>query len=135
MINFDTQVTDLDPIQLINNIDHTRRQHDSKTLLTLMEKITGESAILWTDDLIGFGQYHYRYKTGREGYWPTLSFAPSVKNISIDVMQGLNDYETLLRKVGRVKITGNTLILFKLSDIDIRALEIFLKQVFEDTKQ
>jgi hypothetical protein len=135
MINFDTQITDLDPIKLINSIDHTRRQHDSKTLLTMMEKITGEPAKVWSNDLIGFSQYHYVYKTGREGYWPALSFNPSEQSINIDVMHGLSNYDSLLKNVGRVKITGNTLVLYKLSDIDIRALDIFLQQVFEDTKK
>ncbi|MCR8921646.1 DUF1801 domain-containing protein [Dasania sp. GY-MA-18] len=135
MINFDSHVTDLDPIALINNIDHTRRQHDSKMLLELMSDITGEPAKVWSNNVIGFGQYHYTYKTGRQGYWPILSFCPSLQNISIDVMHGLSDYQDLLKRIGQVKTTGNSLVLYKLSDIDKRALTAFLQQVFDDIEK
>lgn len=135
MIDFDTLPTENDPQLLINSIDHTRRQHDSNTLLALLSKISNKKAVLWGEDIIGFGQYRYLYKTGREGYWPTISFSPSLQNISVNVMLGFNDYDSLLKKIGHVKHTTNTLILHKLSDINMLALENFLQQVFNDMNE
>ncbi|NRB38456.1 MAG: hypothetical protein HRU20_08295 [Pseudomonadales bacterium] len=135
MIDFDTLATDKDVQQLINDIDHTRRQHDAKMLVQLLEKITGHKAVIWGDDIIGFGQYKYAYKTGRTGFWPTLSFASTTENISVNVMLGFENYEKLLNKIGRVKHTNTTLILHKLSDIQMPALEELLTEVYADMKK
>ena len=70
MINFDTLAGDGDPHLLISTIDHTRRQHDSEWMLNTMAKMSGCEAVLWGDSVIGFGRYHYHYKTGRTGHWP-----------------------------------------------------------------
>lgn len=135
MINFDSYPSDKDPRTLIHNIDHTRRQHDSLMLLELMSKITQQEAIVWDDNVIGFGKYRYTYKTGRQGDWPILSFIPSTENITITIMNGISDYEPLIKKIGRIKYTTNTLVLHKLSDIDKRALEKFLQTIFDDIQQ
>lgn len=134
MINFDTHPTDGDPRQLIDSIDHVRRHLDSMTLLEMMQKLSGEEAVLWSGKVIGFGQYRYRYKTGREGYWPIISFTPSLQSLSINVMGGLASYTTLIKKIGKVKCTETALILYKLSDIDRRALEAFLQAVMDDVQ-
>ena len=101
MINFDTIPTDGDPQQLISSIDHTRRQHDSNTLLAMMEKVSGEKAVLWAGDVIGFGRYRYTYKTGRQGDWPVISFTPSEQSLIINVMTGFADYEAQLKNMGK----------------------------------
>jgi len=132
MIDFDTFPTDKDPLALIRSVDHVRRQHDSTYLLEVMAKISGKKAVVWGEDNIGFGQYHYIYKTGKKGHWPIISFTPSIENISINVMNGFADYESSLEKIGKVKHTPNTLILHKFSDINKPALERFVKRVFHD---
>ena len=132
MINFDTIPTDGDPQQLINSINHTRRQHDSKTLLAMMEKVSGEKAVLWAGDVIGFGRYHYTYKTGRQGYWPLISFTPSLQSLMINVMTGFTDYEAQLKNIGKAKLTENAMILYTLSDVNRLVLENFLQKVFDD---
>lgn len=133
MINFDSLPTDKDPIALIHKIDHVRRQHDSLMLVEMISKIGNEPAVIWTGNVIGFGQYEYAYKTGRKGFWPIISFTTNTQQITINVMQGLDKYEQELKKIGKVKTTGNSLILYKLTDINRFALEQFIKKVFEDT--
>jgi len=135
MIDFDTHPTDNDPIALINNIDHVRRKHDSKTLLNMMKKVTGSDAIVWGTESIGFGQYAYIYKTGRKGNWPLISFTPSLQNISIHVMPGFDNYTSLLEKIGHIKFSGNTLTLHKFSDINLPALEALLKKAVYDIRK
>ncbi len=132
MIDFDTLASDKSVQHFIDAIDHTRRQHDANTLVTLLEKITGHKAVMWGEDIIGFGQYQYRYKTGKTGFWPTLSFSANTESISINVMLGFDQYQKLLNKIGRVKHTNTTLTLYKLSDIFMPALEELLTQVYAD---
>ena len=135
MIDFYTFPSDKDPLEIITGIDHTRRQHDSLYLLKVMANISSNKAVVWGDDNIGFGQYHYVYKTGKAGVWPIISFTPSIENISINVLNGFTDYGSLLEKIGSVKHTPNTLILHKFSDISKPALEKFLKRVFNDIQK
>ena len=132
MIDFESSPTNQDPLKLINDINHVRRQHDSKTLIKMLEKITKEEAVVWDDETIGFGQYKYLYKTGKTGNWPIISFTPSLQNISIHVMPGLDKYATLINYVGRVKFEGSTLILHKFSDINLPSLEALLKKIHAD---
>jgi hypothetical protein len=135
MINFDTFPTDTDPQELIMNVNHVRRQHDSQYLLKVMADISGEKAVVWGNDNIGFGDYQYLYKTGKTGSWPIISFSPSIENISINVLNGFANYEDSLEKIGKVKHTDNTLVLHKLSDINKPALEKFIKRVFHDIQK
>jgi len=135
MIDFDTFPNAKDPKALIESINHVRRQHDSNYLLDLMKKITGKEAVVWGESAIGFGRYQYLYKTGRKGKWPIISFSPSIQNITINVMPGVDDYSPLIEKIGHVKRTPNTLILHKLSDIDRPALERFIQKVVTDIQK
>ena len=135
MIDFDSRPTDIDPVSLINNIDHVRRKHDSQTLMNMMSKVSGKDAIVWSENSIGFGYYEYIYKTGRTGQWPIISFSPSIQSISIQIMTGFDAYTTLIEKVGRVKFNGNTLILHKFSDIKLPALEALLKKAVYDIRK
>lgn len=135
MINFDTFPTDKDPLKLIESINHVRRQHDSTYLLKVMAEISGQKAVVWGEDNIGFDQYNYVYKTGKTGIWPIISFTASIENISINVLNGFAGYEDSLEKIGSVKHTSNTLILHKLSDINKPALEKFIKRVFHDIQK
>ena len=135
MIDFDTLATDKNVQQFIDNIEHTRRQHDANSLVTLLEKISGHKAVIWGEDIIGFGQYEYHYKTGKTGFWPTISFTADKDSISINVMLGFADYEKLLNKIGRVKHSKTTLTLHKLSDIFMPALEDLLTQAYTDMKK
>tara|TARA_R110002072_G_scaffold99983_6_gene219981 strand:- start:3281 stop:3703 length:423 start_codon:yes stop_codon:yes gene_type:complete len=135
MIDFETFPSDKDPVEFITNVDHARRRHDSLYLLKVMANISEKEAIVWGDDNIGFGEYHYVYKTGKTGVWPIISFTPSIENISINVLNGFADYEDSLEKIGKVKHTPNTLILHKLSDINKPALEKFIKRVFHDIQK
>lgn len=135
MIDFDSHPNNSDPIALINSIDHVRRKHDSITLLNMMKKTSGKDAVVWGDETIGFGYYEYLYKTGRKGKWPLFAFTPSIQSISIQVMPGYDDYIKLIEKIGRVKFSGNILTLHKFSEINLPALEAFLKKAVYDIRK
>jgi hypothetical protein len=69
-----------------------------------MEKLTGEPAKLWGTSIVGFGSYHYKYATGREGDWMLTAFSPRKQNLTLYIMSGFSRYDELLTKLGKHKI-------------------------------
>jgi hypothetical protein len=83
----------------IAGVTPDRRRRDAETLLELMSRVTGESPQLW-GSVIGFGQYHYKYASGREGDAAAAGFAPRKAAMTIYLMDGIARYEQLLKQLG-----------------------------------
>jgi hypothetical protein len=81
--------------------DSTHR--DCETLISLMEKVTGEPAVMWGTAIIGFGNYHYKYESGREGDICLVGFSPRKANLSLYIKLGLPGQDVLLAKLGKHK--------------------------------
>ena len=73
-----------------------------------MEQITGERGKMWGDSIVGFGSYHYKYASGREGDMPITGFSPRKQDLTVYIMGGLEQYEELLEKLGKHR-TGKVL--------------------------
>jgi hypothetical protein len=82
----------------------TQKQEDSLKLLALMEQVTGFAAYMWGPSIIGFGSYHYRYKSGHEGDAPIVGFSPRKAAISLYVYTGAADQDELLAQLGKFKM-------------------------------
>jgi hypothetical protein len=132
MIDLNAQPNDNSVAKFISGIDYTRRQLDAQLIQQLMTRVSGKEAVMWGDELIGFGAYHYIYKTGKKINWPVISFHPGDGRITVFVMPGFEEYEALLKKLGKHKLTSNCLLINKLSDIDMQALEQLMAQVYAD---
>lgn len=102
------------------------RQKDCLTILEMMQKITGEKPAMWGDSIIGFGSYHYRYATGREGDWFFIGFSPRKQSISIYTMCGLESDSDMLARLGKFKTGKSCLYINKLEDINLPVLEKLL---------
>jgi hypothetical protein len=99
----------------------TRRQ-DALALDALFRRITGWTPRMWGPSLVGYGQYHYRYETGREGDFLATGFSPRKANLSIYIMPGYTDYGRSWR-LGKHKTGAACLYINKLADVDIDVLE------------
>ena len=100
--------------------DHTRRA-DAKTLVKMMQTAAGEKPKMWGPSIIGFGSYHYRYESGREGDMPLIAFSPRKAATVLYNMTGFSDAEALRAKLGK---TGKgCLYIKKLADVDQQVLE------------
>ena len=132
MSDLKTQPTDKNVTDFINNIDYDRRQQDANILLEIMSRITGKAAVLWGDEMIGFGQYQYIYKTGRKVESPTVAFSPDKQRITIHIMPGFEPYEHITSKLGKYKTSVNCLYINKLSDIKLPMLEKLIKESVQD---
>lgn len=101
--------------------DETKRV-DSKCLRELMESISGEPATMWYPGIVGFGNLHYRYPTGREGDTPAVGFSPRASTITLYIAGEFDDIGPILERLGKHKLGKGCLYLKRLSDIDEAAL-------------
>jgi len=112
----------------LQQIEDPDQQKDALRILQIMEKISGKTAQMWGDSMIGFGSYHYRYASGREGDWFLTGFAPRKKQLSLYIMAGFDQYDTLLQKLGKYKTGKSCLYIKKLADVDEAILKELIRQ-------
>ncbi len=127
-----TRETDSSVSQFIDNVDHPTRKSDALVLIELFKDITGYSPKMWGPTIIGFGQYHYIYDSGREGDCCATGFSPRKANLSIYIMPGYNDYSEILGRLGKYKIGKACLYVNKLADIDLIVLEELIRAGLKD---
>lgn len=119
--------------EFIDSVANSTRRADAFELLTLFQTSTGEAPMMWGPSIIGFGQYHYKYKSGREGDWLLSGFSPRKAHLVFHLMGcyvdgGFEGQEYLLKQLGKHKMGASCLYINKLSDIDITVLgELILK--------
>jgi hypothetical protein len=102
--------------------DQTRRA-DAKALVQLMQRAAGEKPKMWGPSIIGFGSYHYRYESGREGDMPLIGFSPREAATVLYNMTGFSDSKALLAKLGKYTTGKGCLYIKKLADVDHQVLE------------
>jgi hypothetical protein len=129
MSNLKTKPTDKNVIDFLNKVENSTKRKDSFEILELMREITNEEPIMWGDSIIGFGSYHYKYKTGREGDTFLIGFSPRKQSISLYIMSGFEKFEDKLKKIGKHRIGKVCLYINKLKDIDVP----ILKELMDDS--
>jgi len=111
----------------LKNINHEKKQDDSFEILKLMQEVTGEKPHMWGDSIVGFGEYQYKYASGREGNWFLTGFSPRKQNLTLYIMSGFDGYEDLLSKLGKYKTGVSCLYINKLEDVDMEVLRKLVK--------
>lgn len=125
-----TQPTD-SPVSVFLATIPARRKAEAEQLIQTMQAITGEPPVLWGPSIIGFGQQHYRYESGREGDMPRLAFSPRKAKLTIYFNEGFERYGEDLAKLGRHQTSVACLYLNKLSDADPAVLEKMLRESYQ----
>lgn len=113
-----TVATDQNVRKFIDGVDNEVKRNDSLTLLDMMADITDRPPVMWGSSLIGFGTYHYKYASGREGDFFLTGFSPRKQALTIYIMPGFSEYEELLSNLGKYKTGKSCLYVKKLEDID-----------------
>lgn len=129
-----TRPTDQDVVDFLSGVDHKTRREDSFTLLEMMGEITGEEAVMWGSSIVGFGSYHYKSESGREGDMPLVSFSPRKQSMTLYIMPGFDDYEDMLVDLGKHKIGKACLYVNKLADVDEDVLRRLIRRSYEHMK-
>ena len=118
-----TKPTSLSVAAFIDAITDKGRRSDAKALVKLMQKASGEKPKMWGPSIIGFGSYHYRYETGREGDMPVIAFSPRKAATVLYGMTGFSEAAALLAKLGKHTTGKGCLYIKKLADVDQQVLE------------
>ena len=111
----------------IDSVASEEKRDDSRVLVKIMEQITGEQPVMWGSSIVGFGKYHYKYDSGREGDWMIAGFSPRKQNMTIYMMGGFANQDELLAKIGKAKHSVGCLYIKKLEDIDLEVLKEMIK--------
>ncbi|WP_142784822.1 DUF1801 domain-containing protein [Changchengzhania lutea] len=124
----------MDVLDIIDAIDNKERRLDCLSLLDFMKEVTNESPQIWRSKLIGFGSYHYKYKSGTEGDWFLTGFSSTKQHISIYIVAGVNNYPEIVKNLGEFKSSTGCLYVKKLSDINLVVLKALVVKSMEDLR-
>jgi hypothetical protein len=108
--------------KFLNKVDDKQKREDCFKILEMMKKITKEEPKMWGPSIVGFGSYHYKYKSGREGDWFLTGFSPRKQNLTLYIMSGFKRYNELMKKLGKYKTGSSCLYINKLEDVDQKVL-------------
>ncbi len=104
-----------------------KRREEARLLIGVMQRVSGEPAVMWGPSIIGFGHTHYKYDTGREGDMGLLGFSPRKAAITVYFNEGFDGHQEALNKLGKHKTSISCLYINKLADIDLHVLEGMLE--------
>lgn len=125
-----TKATDADVLEFLNKVADERKRQDALAVMELMEEVTGEKATMWGSSIVGFGSYHYKYASGREGDSCLTGFSPRKQNLTLYIMGGFDQYDDLMQKLGRYTTGSACLYVKRLADLDQTVLrELIAKSV------
>jgi hypothetical protein len=118
-----TKETKASVASFLNAIEDKRKRSDAKKVAAMMRKATGKRARMWGAAIVGYGNYHYKYASGREGDWMLVGFSPRKQNLVVYIMPGFHEFPVLMKKLGKYKTGKSCLYLNKLEDIDENVLQ------------
>ncbi len=125
-----TKPTSVSVSDYIEALPQEGKRADSKTLIKLMQRLTGEKPKMWGPSIVGFGSVHYEYESGREGDMPLVAFSPRKPAIVIYRMSNFPEANELTAKLGKCKLQGSCLHIKSLAGVDLKILEtMILKSV------
>ena len=121
MAELKTKVTRASVDKFLEGIKDEKKREDCYQILKMMRKATKAQPKMWGTSIIGFGDYHYVYASGREGDWFITGFSPRVQNLTLYMMGGFD--QELMKKLGKYKTGKGCLYINKLEDVDTRVLD------------
>lgn len=115
--------------EFLKQVENPIKREDSFKILELMREVTNEQPVMWGESIVGFGQYHYIYPSGREGDWFLIGFSPRKQSLTLYIMSGFDNYEEKLKNLGKYRTGKSCLYINKLEDVDIS----ILKEIMADS--
>jgi hypothetical protein len=114
----------------LDSVKSPVRRRDADTLIELMQRVTGQEPRMWAS-IVGFGEYHYRYATGREGDAPAAGFAPRKAATTVYVLDGVDAYRDLLDRLGPHTTGVGCIYIKDLGKVDLDVLEAIVGRSYE----
>ncbi|MEW9674143.1 DUF1801 domain-containing protein [Ammoniphilus sp. 3BR4] len=131
MYELKTKENNSNVIEFIEMVENPKKREDAYKLLDIFTETTGYKAKMWGTSIIGFGSYHYKYKSGHEGDAPLVGFSPRKAKISLYFATGDTKREDLLENFGKHTAGKGCVYINRVADIDIEVLKALIKQSIE----
>ncbi|MGV6812256.1 MAG: DUF1801 domain-containing protein [Brevirhabdus sp.] len=127
-----TVPTDASVDDFLDAVAPDRRREDARELDRIFRETTGFSPVMWGPSIVGYGRYHYRYESGREGDFLATGFSPRKANLVVYIMPGYADFSDILSRLGKHRLGKSCLYLNTLAGIDTDALKDLIRAGLND---
>lgn len=127
-----TAATDASVQEFLESVEHPTRRADGLALCAMMREITGATPRMWGDSLVGFGEYHYQYESGREGDFFKVGFSPRKSNLVVYIMPGFDGYDALLDRLGPHRTGASCLYVTRLARVDEAVLRELIARSWQE---
>jgi hypothetical protein len=123
-----TKATNVSVEAFLASVPDANKRADALALIDMMQTATGEEPVMWGPSIIGFGSYHYRYESGREGDSPIVGFSPRKTALVLYIVTGFREAEPLLAKLGKHTTGKSCLYVKRLADVDLAVMRKLVDQ-------
>jgi hypothetical protein len=120
--------------KFLKGIKDEQTRDDCFEIRKIMEKATKARAKMWGPAIVGFGDYHYVYESGREGDWFITGFSPRKQNLTLYMMGGFQQFDDLMKKLGKYSLGKGCLYINKLEDVDMKVLKEIITRSVKEAK-
>ncbi len=128
MAELKTKVNEKSVNKFIDAIEDSKKRSDCLEIMKMMSKETRSLPKMWGDSIIGFGNYQYKYASGREGDWFIMGFSPRKQNLTLYLISGFDKYDELLKNLGKFKTSKSCLYIKGLEDVNLEILRELISQ-------
>ena len=134
-VELKTKLNDASVEDFINAVEDETIRADCFEIAKLMKQVTKAEPKMWGSSIVGFGSYHYKGASGREGDWMLVGFSPRKQNLTLYIMAGFDDYPELLKKLGKFSTGKSCLYIKKLADVDKKVLKELVSESIQYMKK
>lgn len=134
-VELKTKLNDASVEDFLNTVDDEQIRADCFEITKIMKQVTKAEPKMWGTSIVGFGTYHYKGKSGREGDWMLVGFSPRKQNLTLYIMAGFDRYDELLAKLGKFTTGKSCLYIKKLADVDKKVLKKLVTESVKVMKQ
>ena len=119
----------------LGEVEPERRREEGQRLLALFQEVTGWEPVLWGASIVGFGRYHYRYESGREGDYLATGFSPRKAKLSVYILPGYQDYSDILSRLGPHGLGKSCVYITRLEQVDEAVLAELIRAGLRDLEK
>lgn len=134
-VELKTKLNDASVEDFINTVKDEQIRADCFEIARIMKQVTKAEPKMWGTSIVGFGTYHYKGKSGREGDWMLVGFSPRKQNLTLYIMAGFDRYNDLLKNLGKFTTGKSCLYIKKLADVDKKVLKELVTESVKVMKQ
>ncbi|HEV7798858.1 MAG TPA: DUF1801 domain-containing protein [Pyrinomonadaceae bacterium] len=128
MAELKTKETEESVVAFLDKIKDETRRADCLAVVGIMRDATKEEPRMWGGSIVGFGRYHYKYESGREGDWMIIGFSPRKGDLTLYIPGGVDKFSELVKRLGKYKTGKSCLYIKQLADVDVKILRKLVTQ-------